>query len=83
MTKKQNSLFRDSPDHDGGLGVSDLEADGVHGLEAVGDVVEDEVAVLEELVVLVARRLACLFVEHVVVQTIEILVNLLLKHIVE
>ena len=51
--KLQHSLFGDVLDHDRSLGVADLEPYGVHRLQAVSHVVEDEVTVLQQLVMLV------------------------------
>ena len=49
----QLSSLGDVLDHDRSLGVADLEPYGVHRLQAVSHVVEDEVTVLQQLVMLV------------------------------
>ena len=48
-----DSLERDSFDDNRCLGVPDLESDRVHRLQPVRHVVEDEVAVLQQLVMLI------------------------------
>ena len=57
MTFFHDSLERYSFDDNRCLGVPDLESDGVHRLQPVRHVVEDEVAVLQQLVMLITRRL--------------------------
>ena len=75
-------LLRDVVDHNRRLVVTDLVPDGVNRLESVGDVVEDEVAVLHEVVVSVLG-LSGVCLEDSVKQTSQVLFNVFLQHVVE